>query len=117
MVTFSIANPEPCKLRDVSFGPDFEIVSAGRLLHLKTAGVFSISSYSAFAAAADRQVQQHGNVCILVEIHDRVGWRAVAIWQDETLDFKFQSVDHDRLDEAKTWLEDRISSCSKSPHF
>ena len=119
MVTFSKAHQdEPYPLGEVSAGDEIEIVSASKLLHLKVAGDFSISSYSAFAAAVDRQVQQHGKVCVLVEIHDRVGWRAVAIWQDETLDFKFQSVDHARLDEAKTRLTNSIAkrTSAKSIH-
>jgi len=115
MVTFSATIQDDSQtFRRVSLGPDFEIVSSGRILHPRVARDISFSSFGDVAVAVDRQVIQHGRACILFEIHDDAGWEAVALWQDETRNFKVRSVDHAKLDEAKAWLEDRIEFCANT---
>ncbi|TWU28882.1 hypothetical protein [Novipirellula artificiosorum] len=89
-----------------------EIVSSGQVLHVKVAGNIESMTGSVIGVAVDRQVRQHGRVCVLFEIHQYDGCEAIALWQDNTNKFKVQSIDHAQLDEAKIWLGRQAASCS-----
>ena len=91
-----------------------EIVSSGQVLHVKLAGNIESMTGGVIGVAVDRQVRQHGRVCVLFEIHQHDGCEAIALWQDKTHNFKVQSIDHSRLDEAKIWLERQAASCSQA---
>lgn len=88
-----------------------EIVSSGPVLHIKVAGNSSVMSHSAVAVAVavDSQVRQYGRVCVLFEIHDRDGCKAIALWQNKAGNFKVQSMNHAKLDEAMIWLRRRVA--------
>ena len=84
---------------------DLEIISTGKLLHVK-AGCESASDplYAAFFVAVDRQVREHGSVRVLLESYHSGLWSAMAWWQDANLDFKVTHIDPTKLEEAKRWL-------------
>ena len=65
-----------------------EIISAGKLLHVKATGKLTKESYEAFAPAVDQQIQEHGKLRILFETHDFHGWTVGAMWEDLKFDFK-----------------------------
>jgi hypothetical protein len=65
-----------------------ELVSAGKLLHVKVTGKLTKEAYEAFAPVVDEQIEEHGKIRILFEMHDFHGWTAGALWEDLKFDFK-----------------------------
>ena len=65
-----------------------EILSTGKLLHVKVTGKLTKEAYEAFAPVVEEQICEHGNVRILFEMHDFHGWTAGALWEDFKFDFK-----------------------------
>ena len=65
-----------------------EITTAGKFLHVKVTGKLTKESYEEFAPAVDAQIQEHGKIRILFEMHDFHGWTAGAMWEDLKFDFK-----------------------------
>jgi len=65
-----------------------DVVSVGKLLHVKVTGKLRKEAYEAFAPVVDEQKQEHGKVRILFEMHDFHGWTAGALWEDLKIDFK-----------------------------
>jgi len=65
-----------------------DVISAGKLLHVKVTGKLTKEAYEAFAPVVDEQMQEHGKVRILFEMHDFHGWTAGALWEDIKFDFK-----------------------------
>ena len=65
-----------------------ELVSAGKLLHVKVTGKLTKEAYEAFAPVVDEQIGEHGKIRILFEMHDFHGWTAGALWEDVKFDFK-----------------------------
>jgi len=65
-----------------------EIVSSGKLLHVKVTGKLTKESYETFTPLVDQLIQEHGKLRILFEMHDFHGWTAGAIWEDMKFDFK-----------------------------
>ena len=73
-----------------------DIISVDKLLLVKATGKLTKEAYEAFAPAVDKQIQEHGKVRILFEMHDFHGWTAGALWEDLKFDFKHWK-DIDRL--------------------
>jgi hypothetical protein len=67
---------------------EIEILSAGKLLHVKITGKLTKESYEIFVPAVDEQITAHGKLRILVELHDFHGWTAGALWEDLKFDAK-----------------------------
>lgn len=65
-----------------------EILATGKLLHVKITGKLSVQSYEIFVPAVDQQIQEHGKIRILCEMHDFHGWTAGALWEDIKFDLK-----------------------------
>ena len=65
-----------------------EIVSTGKLLHVRVTGKLTKESYEIFAPVVDEQIKEHGKLRILFEMHDFHGWTAGALWEDMKFDFK-----------------------------
>jgi hypothetical protein len=65
-----------------------QILSVGKLLHVKVTGKLTKEDYEAFAPIVDKQIGEHGKIRILFEMHDFHGWTAGALWDDLKFDFK-----------------------------
>jgi hypothetical protein len=65
-----------------------EIIAAGQQLHVKVTGKLSKEAYEAFAPVVNEQIEEHGKVRILFEMHDFHGWTAGALREDLKFDFK-----------------------------
>ena len=65
-----------------------DIISTGKLLHVKVTGKLTKDAYEAFAPVVDEQIKEYGKVRILFETHDFHGWTAGALWEDLKFDFK-----------------------------
>lgn len=65
-----------------------EILSTGKMLHVKVTGKLTKEAYELFAPVVDEQIHEHGKLRILFEMHDFHGWTAGALWEDIKFDFK-----------------------------
>jgi hypothetical protein len=65
-----------------------DIISTGKLLHVKVTGKLTKEAYESFAPLVNEQIEEHGKVRILFEMHDFHGWTAGALWEDLKFDFK-----------------------------
>ena len=65
-----------------------DIISVGKFFHAKVTGKLTKDAYEAFAPVVDEQIQEHGKIRILFEMHDFHGWTAGALWEDLKFDFK-----------------------------
>jgi hypothetical protein len=65
-----------------------EIISAGKLLHVKATGKLTKESYETFAPVVDEKIKEFGKLRILFEMHDFHGWTAGALWEDIKFDYK-----------------------------
>lgn len=63
-----------------------EVVSSGKVLHVRATGKLTKEFYEAFVPAVDQQIEAQGNLRILFEMHDFHGWTAGALWQDLRFD-------------------------------
>jgi hypothetical protein len=69
--------------------PDgLEIISTGKLLHVKATGKLTKESYEVFVPLVEQLIEEHGKLRILFEMHDFHGWTAGAMWEDLKFDFK-----------------------------
>jgi hypothetical protein len=69
-------------------GQAIDIISSGKLLHVKVTGKLTKEAYEELAPVVDQQIQEHGKIHILFEMHDFHGWTAGAMWEDLKFDFK-----------------------------
>ncbi len=65
---------------------ELEVVASGQLTHVRVSGKLTRESYEVFVPLIDDQIQQHGKVRILFEMHDFHGWTAGALWEDLRFD-------------------------------
>ncbi len=65
-----------------------EIVSSGKMLHVRATGKLTKESYGTFVPLVDKQIEEHGKIRVLFEMHDFHGWTAGAIWEDLKFDLK-----------------------------
>ncbi len=65
-----------------------DMISVGKLLHVKVTGKLTKEDYEALAPVVDQQIAEHGKIRILFEMHDFHGWTAGAMWEDLKFDFK-----------------------------
>ncbi len=62
--------------------------AAGRILELVVSGKLSQEDYGRFVPEAERQIERHGQVRLLVRLDDFDGWEAGALWTDLKFDLK-----------------------------
>ena len=67
---------------------ELELLASGKLTHVKVTGKLTKEAYEKLAPVVDQQIQEHGKLRILFEMHDFHGWTAGALWEDLKFDFK-----------------------------
>jgi hypothetical protein len=65
-----------------------DIISTGTFLYVKVTGKLTKDAYETLTPVVDEQIQEHGKLRILFEMHDFHGWTAGALWEDLKFDFK-----------------------------
>ena len=65
-----------------------EMISVGKLVHVKVTGKLTKEDYETLAPVVDQQITEHGKIRILFVMHDFHGWTAGALWEDLKFDFK-----------------------------
>ena len=59
-----------------------DIVATGNVLEIKVTGKLTKEFYEEFVPKVDAQIEEHGKVRILFEMHEFHGWTAGALWED-----------------------------------
>ncbi|HOB98852.1 MAG TPA: STAS/SEC14 domain-containing protein [Verrucomicrobiota bacterium] len=54
----------------------------GKVLEVSLTGKLAKGDYEAFVPVVERLVRQHGQIRMLVAMHDFHGWTAGALWED-----------------------------------
>ena len=67
---------------------ELELVTTGKVTHVKVSGKLTKEAYETFVPVVDQQIKEHGKLRILFEMHDFHGWSAGALWEDLKFDFK-----------------------------
>ena len=89
-----------------------EIMSVGKLLHVKVTGKLAKEDYEAFAPVVDEQIGEHGKLRILFEMHDFHGWTAGALWEDMKFDFKhWKDIERLAIVGESKWEEGMSTFC------
>lgn len=65
-----------------------DIASTDKYLHVRLTGKLTKDFYQEFVPTVERQIEEHGKIRILLEMHDFHGWTASALWEDIKFDLK-----------------------------
>lgn len=65
-----------------------DIHATGKLLHVSVSGKLTKETYKEFVPLIEQQIEEHGKLKILLELHDFHGWTAGALWEDTKFDVK-----------------------------
>lgn len=89
-----------------------EVVSAGKILHVRAEGKLTKESYETFVPLVDQLVQEHGKLRILFEMHNFHGWTAGAMWEDMKFDFKhWKDIERLAVVGESKWEEGMATFC------
>lgn len=75
---------------------NMKMTPAGKLLHVVVTGMLTKADYDAFVLQAEQQIQDHGKICVLSELHNFRGWTPEAMWEDFKFAFRHRD-DYERL--------------------
>jgi hypothetical protein len=65
-----------------------EIQAAGNYLEVSVTGKLTKEFYEQFVPAVEAQIQEHGKLRLLFQMHDFHGWTAGALWEDLKFDLR-----------------------------
>lgn len=65
---------------------EVSIASSGAVTQVRVTGKLTKEAYEEFVPVLDAQIQEHGRIRILFEMHDFHGWTAGALWEDLRFD-------------------------------
>ncbi|MCA9238852.1 MAG: STAS/SEC14 domain-containing protein [Planctomycetales bacterium] len=89
-----------------------DIVSTGKLLHVRVEGTLTKASYEAFTPLAEKLIAEHGKIRVLFEMHDFHGWTAGALWEDLKFDYKhFGDIEKLAIVGETKWQEGMATFC------
>jgi hypothetical protein len=84
----------------------------GMVLVVRANGKLSREDYEHFVPEVERQVEQHGKIRMLFDMHDFHGWTAGALWQDMKFGLKhFQDIERLALVGEKPWQQGMAVFC------
>ncbi len=92
----------------------FEITenASGNIIELSLTGKLSKDAYEAFVPLTEAQIEEHGNVRMLVELHDFHGWDAGALWEDIKFEMKhFNHIERLALVGETKWEKGMATFC------
>lgn len=67
---------------------EIESNPGNNLVEVRASGKLEKSDYEKFVPEIERQIETHGKVRLLFEMHDFHGWDAGALWEDIKFDAK-----------------------------
>lgn len=84
----------------------------GKILVLHVSGKLTREDYTRFLPEVERQVQKHGKIRILFEMHDFHGWSTGALWDDFKFDLKhFRDIERLAVIGEKKWQKGMATFC------
>lgn len=76
----------------------------GKILEVALSGKLTKEDYKHFVPEVERLVKQHGQLRILVRMHDFRGWELGALWEDIKFDLKhFRDIERLALVGERKW--------------
>jgi hypothetical protein len=89
-----------------------EELQQGRTLIVPVTGKLKKEDYEKFVPEAERLIQQHGKIRVLLETHDFHGWKMGALWEDAKFDFKhFNDIERLAIVGEKKWEKGMAVFC------
>ena len=89
-----------------------DVLSTGKLLHVRVTGKLTKEAYEGFAPLVDQLIQEHGKLRILFEMHEFHGWTAGALWEDIKFDFKhWKDIERLAIVGESKWEEEMAVFC------
>jgi len=83
-----------------------------KVVTVRVSGKLSKKDYEAFVPEIERQMERHGKVRILFDMHDFHGWELGAAWEDLKFGVKhFKDVERLAMVGEKTWEKWMSSFC------
>jgi len=82
------------------------------VLKVSVSGKLTTEDYELFVPEIERQIEEHGKIRILFEMHDFHGWTAGALWQDVKFDLKhFRDIERIAMIGEKSWEHGMATFC------
>jgi hypothetical protein len=89
-----------------------QLKAGGSILHVRATGKLTREDYAQWVPALDAQIEAHGRVNILMEMHDFHGWTAGALWDDLKFGVThFGSISRIAIVGEKPWQKGMASFC------
>jgi hypothetical protein len=90
----------------------FNEENGGKLLVVNVSGKLAKADYERFVPEFERLVQQHGKLCVLLDMTGFHGWDAGALWEDIKFDIKhFADIERLALVGDKKWQHGMAMFC------
>lgn len=84
----------------------------GKILHVRLTGKLTAADYAHFVPEFERQLQAHGKLRVLCEMHDFHGWELAAMWEDIKFDWKhFKDIERLALVGESKWEAGMAAFC------
>jgi hypothetical protein len=84
----------------------------GKVLLVRVTGKLTKEDYEQFVPEVERQIERHGKVRVLFDMHDFHGWTAGALWQDIKFDLKhFRDIERLAIIGEKAWERGMAAFC------
>ncbi len=84
----------------------------GKVLEVQLTGKLARKDYEQFIPVLERMLQQHGKICLLVEMHEFHGWTAGALWLDLKFDLKhFKDIESVAMVGETKWQQGMAVFC------
>lgn len=91
---------------------ELDIDQPERMVHVRVTGTLTRDDYAVFVPQLERQIEQHGKVRILFEMHDFHGWSAGALWEDVKFDAKhFRDIERLAVIGETRWQKGMTAFC------
>jgi hypothetical protein len=91
---------------------EIEVRADGKILVVRASGKLTGEDYQRFGPEVERQIEKHGKIRVLFDMHDFHGWTASALWQDIRFDMRhFRDIDRLALVGERTWEQGMAAFC------
>lgn len=85
---------------------------SGKVVEVTVSDKLTKADYEKFRPEIEREIQQHGKIRILFQMHDFHGWDAGGLWEDLKFDAKhFNDIERLAMVGDKQWEKGMASFC------
>jgi len=91
---------------------EFQEQQNGKVLWVSLSGKLGKADYELFVPEAERLIQKHRKIRVLVQMHDFHGWDAGALWEDIKFDLKhFRDIERLAMIGERKWQKGMAAFC------